>query len=186
MKRNGWWVNSSLHFCEVMYLCTLPYAVCSALWTEHVLSLRIGTSLKMVEYPMKFTLQGTYSRMKRSFYDLNQFTEMNLNQFIGIFYGIIQSLNTIYCWLTTISMPSMGSSPPKGVNIEPPMHHPKIESGPLYQSCSSSTYSVSLGRGCCSRWSQWVFSQCGTMADALHRKRHLSSVTEVQDKIHCI
>jgi len=38
---------TSLTSCEVMYRCSLiPYAVCSALRTEHVRSLRIGISLK--------------------------------------------------------------------------------------------------------------------------------------------
>jgi len=37
---------TSLTSCEVMYRCCLiPYAVCSALRTEHVRSLRIGISL---------------------------------------------------------------------------------------------------------------------------------------------
>jgi len=44
----------------VMYRCSLiPYAVCSALRTEHVRSLRIGISLKMVKYPVKSTSQST-------------------------------------------------------------------------------------------------------------------------------
>jgi len=34
----------------------IPYAVCSALRTEHVRSLRIGISLKMSKYPVKSTL----------------------------------------------------------------------------------------------------------------------------------
>jgi len=48
-----------------MYQCSLiPYAVCSALRTEHVRSLRIGISLKMAKYPVKSTSQSTYGRME--------------------------------------------------------------------------------------------------------------------------
>ncbi|ROI96434.1 hypothetical protein DPX16_23653 [Anabarilius grahami] len=50
-----------------MYRCSLiPYAVRSALRTEHVRSLRNGISLKMAKYPVKSTSQSTYGRMERS------------------------------------------------------------------------------------------------------------------------
>jgi len=50
-----------------MYRCSLiPYAVFSALRTEHVYSLRIGISLKMEKYPVKSTSESTYGRMERT------------------------------------------------------------------------------------------------------------------------
>ncbi|ROL47376.1 General transcription factor II-I repeat domain-containing protein 2B [Anabarilius grahami] len=50
-----------------MYRCSLiPYAVRSALRTEHVRSLRNGISLKMAKYPVKSTSQSTYGRMERT------------------------------------------------------------------------------------------------------------------------
>jgi len=61
---------TSLTSCEVMYRCSfIPYAVCSALRTEHVRSLRIGISLRMAKYPVKSTSQSTYSRMERTSWD---------------------------------------------------------------------------------------------------------------------
>ncbi len=45
-----------------------PYSLCihSTLQTEHVWSLWVGISLKVVEYPVKSTSQSTYGRMERT------------------------------------------------------------------------------------------------------------------------
>jgi len=51
----------------VMYRCSLiPYAVCSALRTEHVRSLRIGISLKMAKYLLRNTCEVHFAVHLRS------------------------------------------------------------------------------------------------------------------------
>ncbi|ROJ62521.1 hypothetical protein DPX16_21507 [Anabarilius grahami] len=60
-------MHSFLSTLELMYRCSLiPYAIRSALRTEHVRSLRNGISLKMAKYPVKSTSQSTYGRLERT------------------------------------------------------------------------------------------------------------------------
>lgn len=48
--------------------CSLiPYSHNSALWTKHVHSLQIGTSIKNVQYLVKSTSQGIYSQIERTY-----------------------------------------------------------------------------------------------------------------------
>lgn len=51
-----------------MYQCTfIPSAINSALRTEHLCSIWIWISLKMPEYSVKNTSQGTYSHMEHTY-----------------------------------------------------------------------------------------------------------------------
>lgn len=52
----------------MMHWCSLiPYSHNSALWTKHVHSLQIGTSIKNVQYLVKSTSQGIYSQIERTY-----------------------------------------------------------------------------------------------------------------------